>query len=308
MERLEGIVTESTGSRYKLRDADGNIVNASLRGKLRLKGTRTTNPVAVGDTVHYEVTPEGEAVITGIEPRRNYIIRRASNLSKESHIIAANIDRALLVATLFAPVTRCEFIDRFLVTCEAYGVPAAIVLNKTDIAREMPEAMEEFAGIYRSAGYRIYEISAVTGEGIEELRRDMAGKTTLLSGNSGVGKSTLIKALEPEIDIRIGEISEYHLKGTHTTTFARMYPMTGGGNIIDTPGIKGFGLIEIADKEVFRYFPEFMRRSPQCQYYNCTHTHEPGCAVVEAVEKGEIPISRYESYLKILDEDGKYRV
>lgn len=305
--QLSGTVIESTGSRYKVRDAEGNVFDAVLRGKLRLRGSRTTNPVAVGDIVHYETTAEGETVITDIEPRRNYIIRRASNLSKESHVIAANIDHAFLVVSLFAPVTRPEFIDRFLVTCEAYGVPVAIILNKTDIAGETPEALDEFLWTYRTAGYDVYQVSATENKGVEELKELMLGRTTLLSGNSGVGKSTLIKAIEPQLDVRIGEISKYHQKGMHTTTFAHMYPLSAGGYIIDTPGIKGFGLIDIADKEVSRYFPEFMSRSPQCQYYNCTHVHEPGCAVVEALENGEIALSRYESYLKILDEDGKYR-
>ncbi len=284
------------------------MLDARLRGKLRLRGVRSTNPVAVGDIVHYETPPGGETVITDIEPRRNYIIRRASNLSKESHIIAANLDHAFLVASLFAPPTRYEFIDRFLVTCEAYNVPVSIILNKADLAREVPEALEEFLWIYGTAGYGVMTTSAVTGEGIEELKDLLKDKTTLLSGNSGVGKSTLIKAVEPEVEIRIGNISAYHGKGMHTTTFARMYPLSGGGAIVDTPGIKGFGLIDIAGTEVFRYFPEFMRYSPRCQYYNCTHVHEPGCAVVNALEEGLIAPSRYESYLKILDEDGKYRV
>jgi len=306
-EKLTATVTESTGSRYKILGPGESLLEATLRGKLRLRGVRSTNPVAVGDRVHYETTAENGTVITGIEPRRNYIIRRASNLSKESHIIAANIDQAFLVASLFAPPTRYEFIDRFLVTCEAYGIPVSIVLNKSDLAKEVPEALEEFLWIYETAGYGVLLTSATAGEGIGELKELLKGRTTLLSGNSGVGKSTLIKTVEPGIEIRIGDISAYHGKGMHTTTFARMYPLSEGGAIIDTPGIKGFGLIDIADTEVFRYFPEFMRYSPGCQYYNCTHVHEPGCAVVHALEEGLIAPSRYESYLKILDEDGKYR-
>ena len=205
-----------------------------------------------------------------MEPRRNYLIRRASNLSKESHVIASNLDRALLVATLFSPVTNTEFIDRFLVTCEAYAIPAAIVLNKLDLAAERPDELDEFIAIYETAGYAVYPVSATEGTGLETLRELTAGKTTLLTGNSGAGKSTLIKALVPDADVRINRISEYHHKGMHTTTFARMYPLAGGGNIIDTPGIKGFGLVDIEPGEVFRYFPEFMRHSPDCQYYNCT--------------------------------------
>lgn len=305
--KLSGIITESTGSHYKILDGEGRLIDSRIRGRLRLRDSRTTNPVAVGDRVFYEFTPEGDAVITTIEPRRNYIIRRASNLSKESHIIAANLDQAFIVVSLFAPVTRMEFIDRFLVTCEAYDVPASIILNKVDLLRDVPEAAQEFRAIYESAGYAVLEVSATMGTGMEGFGNMLAGRTTLLAGNSGVGKSTLIKAVEPGIDIRIGKISDYHLKGMHTTTFARMYGLSGGGYIIDTPGIKGFGLIDIADAEVFRYFPEFMRYSPDCQYYNCTHTHEPGCAVLEAVYDGRISTSRYESYLKILEEDGKYR-
>lgn len=302
-----GTVTESTGSHYVILTEEGLEVEMRLRGKLRLRESRTTNPVAVGDRVRYELAPDGSAVITAIEPRRNYLIRRASNLSKESHIIASNLDQAFIVATLFSPVTNTEFIDRFLVTCEAYGIPAAIILNKSDLAAAKPDELEEFLAIYQSTGYSVYQTSAVNGEGIDDLKRLTAGKTTLLTGNSGVGKSTIIKALVPDADIRINKISDYHHKGMHTTTFARMYMLEGGGSIIDTPGIKGFGLMDIDSAEVFRYFPEFMSRSPRCQYYNCTHTHEPGCAVIEAVEKGEIAPQRYVSYLKLLDEDGKYR-
>ncbi len=300
-------VIESTGSRYKLQDESGALLDSRLRGRMRLSDSRATNPVAVGDIVTCETTAEGETVVTGVEPRRNYIIRRASNLSRESHIIAANIDQAFIVATLFSPRTSTEFIDRFLVTCEAYHIPASIILNKTDLAEREPEMLAEFLEIYRLADYPVVEVSAGRGDGMERLKLLMKDRTTLLSGNSGVGKSTLIKAVEPEADVRIGKISDYHHKGTHTTTFARMYPLSEGGYIIDTPGIKGFGLIDIADREVARYFPDFMRYAPGCQYYNCTHTHEPGCAVTEALRRGELSPCRYESYLKILDEDGKYR-
>lgn len=305
---LKGIITESTGSRYKLLDAQGNSLDARLRGKIRLEGRRTTNPIAVGDVVEYEVMGDDEIAITAIEQRRNYIIRRASNLSKESHVIASNIDRAFIVVTLFSPKTNPEFIDRFLVTCEAYNVPVSIILNKIDLARTEQELLEEFLQVYAQAGYDVLQVSATSGEGVETLREMMNGRTTLLAGNSGVGKSTLIKSLIPDADVRIGDISDYHHKGKHTTTFARMYQLPKGGAIIDTPGIKGFGLIDIEDTEVFRYFPDFMRYSPDCQYYNCSHTHEPGCAVVEALRNGDLSISRYESYVKILDEDGKHRV
>lgn len=302
------IVMRSAGSSYTLRDtATGALSEGRLRGKLRLRGVRSTNPVAVGDEVDYEVIEAGESVITAIHPRRNYIIRRSPNLSRESHIIAANLDQAVLVATLFMPETNTEFIDRFLVTCEAYGVPATIVLNKIDLAGRFPEVVEEFKDIYASAGYRVIGVSATEGTGMDELRLLLKDRTTLLSGNSGVGKSTLILALDPTADVRTGEISDYHHKGKHTTTFARMYPLAGGGDIIDTPGIKGFGLLDIEPAELYRFFPEMLRVGEQCQFYNCTHTHEPGCAVREAVEGGAISESRYVSYLKILEDDEKYR-
>ncbi|MBR5862937.1 MAG: ribosome small subunit-dependent GTPase A [Alistipes sp.] len=301
-----GLVLKSTGSWYEVL-SEGERLQCRIRGKLRLKGVRSTNPVVVGDWVRFEADEQGGYVISAIEPRRNYIIRRASNLSKESHIIAANVDQALLVVTLFSPATATEFVDRFLVTCEAYKVPVTILLAKIDLAREHPEAVEEFHAIYESAGYRIVEVSATEGEGIEEVRELLRGKTTLLSGNSGVGKSTLVAAVEQGLDIKTGEISQSHHKGKHTTTFSTMYPLAEGGYIIDTPGIKGFGLIDIEDAELAHYFPEMMRFLPDCRFYNCSHTHEPGCAVVEAVKQGEIAYPRYESYLKIMDEDDKYR-
>ncbi|MBR6560006.1 MAG: ribosome small subunit-dependent GTPase A [Alistipes sp.] len=305
-ESLLGLVLKSTGSWYEVL-ADGVRYQCRIRGKLRLKGVRSTNPVVVGDWVKFEADEQGGYVISAIEPRHNYIIRRASNLSKESHIIAANIDQALLVVTLFSPETALEFVDRFLVTCEAYKVPVTILLAKIDLARQHPEAVEEFYSIYEKAGYKIVEVSATEGEGIETVRELLRGKTTLLSGNSGVGKSTLVAAVEQGLDIRTGEISQSHHKGKHTTTFSTMYPLAEGGYIIDTPGIKGFGLIDIDDAELAHYFPEMMRYLPDCRFYNCSHTHEPGCAVVEAVKSGEIAYPRYESYLKIMDEDDKYR-
>lgn len=297
----------STGSVYTLRDAaSGEIFDARIRGRLRLAGSRATNPVAVGDTVDYEADGT-TTVITAIHPRRNYIIRRASNLSKESQVIAANIDRAVLVATLFNPTVRPEFIDRFLVTCEAYGIPATIVLNKSDLLGEFTDAVAQFKHVYALAGYDVLEVSALTGAGIDRLRELLHGRTTLLAGNSGVGKSMLICALDPAADARVARISDAHLKGRHTTTFARMYALPGGGDIIDTPGVKGFGLIDIDPAELCRFFPEMMRHAPQCQYYNCTHTHEPECAVRSAVAGGGIAESRYVSYLKTLEEDEKYR-
>ena len=295
----------ATGSWYEVLH-EGEILRCRMRGKLRLRGVRSTNPVVVGDTVHCEAGEDGEWVIVDIAPRHNYIIRRASNLSKESHIIAANIDRAMLVVTLVEPVTAVEFIDRFLVTCEAYKVPVTILLAKVDLLRETPEMIEQFHSVYEGAGYEVIDISATQGIGVERVKEMLAGKTTLLSGNSGVGKSTLIGAIDPSIDIRTGEISDSFHKGKHTTTFSTMYRVADGF-IIDTPGVKGFGLIDIDDKELWHYFPEMISRAGECKFFNCTHTHEPHCAVIEAVKREEIAFSRYESYLKILDEDDKYR-
>ena len=305
MQKIEGLVMRATGSWYEVLH-EGEILRCRMRGKLRLRGVRSTNPVVVGDTVHCESGEEGEWVIVDIAPRHNYIIRRASNLSKESHIIAANIDRAMLVVTLVEPVTALEFIDRFLVTCEAYKVPVTILLAKIDLLRNNPDAVAEFHRIYEGAGYEVIDISATEGIGVERVKEMLSGKTTLLSGNSGVGKSTLIGAIDPTIDIRTGEISDSFHKGKHTTTFSTMY-RTADGFIIDTPGVKGFGLIDIDDKELWHYFPEMISRAGECKFFNCTHTHEPHCAVIEAVKREEIAFSRYESYLKILDEDDKYR-
>lgn len=305
-EALCGVVLRATGSLYEVLLGE-RTVSCRIRGRLRLKGVRSTNPVVVGDIVRCERDETGETVIADVEPRRNYIIRRASNLSKESHIIAANLDQALLVATLFSPETAPEFIDRFLVTCEAYKVPVTILLAKADLARTVPEAMAAFHDTYERAGYRVIDVSATEGEGVDTVRDLLRGRTTLLSGNSGVGKSTLVAAVERTAEVRTAEISRSHHKGRHTTTFSTMYPLSEGGYIIDTPGIKGFGLIDIDDAELAHYFPEMMRWLPECRYYNCSHTHEPDCAVIEAVERGDIALSRYESYLKILDEDDKYR-
>ena len=305
MQRIEGLVMRATGSWYEVLH-EGEVLRCRMRGKLRLRGVRSTNPVVVGDTVHCEAGEDGEWVIVDIAPRHNYIIRRASNLSKESHIIASNIDRAMLVVTLIEPITAVEFIDRFLVTCEAYKVPVTILLAKIDLLRESPEMVEQFHHVYEGAGYEVIDISATEGIGVERVKERLAGKTTLLSGNSGVGKSTLIGAIDPTIDIRTGEISDSFHKGKHTTTFSTMYRVADGF-IIDTPGVKGFGLIDIDDKELWHYFPEMISRAGECKFFNCTHTHEPHCAVIEAVKREEIAFSRYESYLKILDEDDKYR-
>ena len=302
--KFTATVVRATGSWYDVLH-DGETVRCRIRGRLRLKGVRSTNPVVVGDEVACEADEGGDYVIADILPRRNYVIRRASNLSKESHIIAANVDQALLMASLRSPETPTEFVDRFLVTCEAYKVPVTILLSKLDL--QDAEAVAEFRAVYEGAGYRVLEVSVREGRGVEEVRELLAGRTTLVSGNSGVGKSTLIQAIDPSLDIRTGEISESHHTGRHTTTFSTMYPLAGGGAVIDTPGIKGFGLIDIDEAELWHYFPEMMRVAPACRFYNCTHTHEPGCAVTEAVKAGEIAWPRYESYLKIRDEDEKYR-
>ncbi len=299
-----GAVVRATGSWYEVLH-DGETVRCRIRGRLRLKGVRSTNPVVVGDEVACEADENGDYVIADILPRRNYVIRRASNLSKESHIIAANIDRALLMVTLRQPETPPEFVDRFLVTCEAYKIPVVILLSKADLQQE--EALAAFRAVYEGAGYEVLEVAATEGVGVDRVRELLAGRRTLLSGNSGVGKSTLIRAIDPRLDIRTGEISESHHKGRHTTTFSTMYPLSEGGAVIDTPGIKGFGLIDIDAAELWHYFPEMMRVAPDCRFYNCTHTHEPGCAVIEAVRNGSIAYGRYESYLKILDDDDKYR-
>ena len=285
--RFAGTVVRATGSWYDVVAEDGTAMRCRIRGRLRLKGVRSTNPVVVGDVVECEAgDADGEGVIVEIRPRRNYVIRRASNLSKESHIIAANIDRALLMVSLRAPETPTEFVDRFLVTCEAYKVPVTILLSKIDL--QDPEAVGAFRAVYEGAGYEVLETSVVENRGVEEVRTLLTGHTTLVSGNSGVGKSTLIQAIDPTLDIRTGEISESHHKGRHTTTFSTMYPLQEGGAVIDTPGIKGFGLIDIDDAELWHYFPEMMRTAPGCRFYNCTHTHEPGCAVKQAVEEGKI--------------------
>ena len=305
---IEGLVIQATGSWYEVLNGAERI-KCRIRGKLRLKGVRSTNPVVVGDIVRCECDQNGEWVIYDIVPRRNYIIRRASNLSKESHIIAANIDRAMIVVTLVEPVTALEFVDRFLVTCEAYKVPVTILLAKIDLLRDNPDSVAEFHRIYEGAGYEVIDISATEGIGVERVKEMLSGKTTLLSGNSGVGKSTLIGAIDPTIDIRTGEISDSFHKGKHTTTFSTMYPIGNNGYIIDTPGIKGFGTFDMEREEVSHYFREIFMVSAECRFGNCTHTHEPGCAVLQAVAEGGIAESRFTSYLSMLEDkdEDKYR-
>ena len=309
----QGLVIRNTGSSYQVLLDDGKSVNCRIKGKFRLKGIRTTNPVAVGDRVTVDASAADAAYITAIEPRRNYIIRRASNLSKEAHIIAANIDQAVLVASLCHPATSTTFIDRFLATAEAYGVPAVIVINKTDLLDDNDdrELLDAISYLYRSIGYTVVALSAATGEGVDKLRTLLDGKISLLSGNSGVGKSTLINDLIPGLWLRTGEISTTHDTGMHTTTFSEMFALPGehGGYIIDTPGVKGFGTIDFDQHEVAHYFPEIFSTGAGCRYSNCTHTHEPGCAVREALEECRIAQSRYASYLSILEDadPDKYR-
>lgn len=296
---------KSTGSWYTvLPEGSTEGVSARLRGSLRLVADDSTAPVVVGDTVNCEQTNEGEWVIDAVEQRRNCLVRRATNLSRQKHIIAVNVDQLYVVATLQKPSTPLEFIDRVLAGAEAYGVAAKIVVNKVDIARPN----DYFKEIYHKAGYQIIETSTITGEGIEELREDLAGKMVLFTGNSGVGKSSLVNAIDPTLKARTGEISAYHSKGKHTTTFSEIFPFGRGGYLIDTPGIKGFGLVDVDKDEIYHYFCEIMRHSSGCAYYNCTHTHEPGCAVQKAVEQGSIAPERYESYIKMIgDDQPKYR-
>lgn len=306
------LVVKNTGSWYVVMDADGRLINCKIKGNFRLKGIRTTNPVAVGDHVEIAENSDGTAYITAIEPRRNYIIRRASNLSKESHILASNIDQAALVATLAHPVTSTTFIDRFLATAEAYRVRAILIVNKIDLldTSDDAELLDAVSYLYRSIGYEVITLSAKTGEGIERLREMLSGKVTLLSGNSGVGKSTIINDLIPGLEQRTGVISEAHDTGVHTTTFSEMFELPGGdGYVIDTPGIRGFGTIEMDEHEVSHFFPEIFEEGQGCRFGNCTHTHEPSCAVRDAVEEGRIAQSRYASYLSILDDiaPDKYR-
>ena len=310
---MKGLVVKNTGSWYTVRTDDGQLLDCKIKGNFRLKGIRTTNPVAVGDRVEVSLPPtpsdRGGAWITEIEDRRNYIIRKSINLSKQSHIIAANVDQAFLIVTVANPQTSTTFIDRFLASAEAYRVPVVLIFNKTDLLDEDSLRYQQaVVNLYETIGYECRQVSAETGEGIDDLRPMLEGKITLLSGNSGVGKSTLINRLVPGANLRTAELSDAYNMGMHTTTFSEMIPLTSG-YLIDTPGIKGFGTFDMEPEEITGYFKDIFHFSKDCRFSNCTHTHEPGCAVLKAVEEHYIAESRYQSYLSMLDdkEEGKYR-
>lgn len=307
---MKGFVIKNTGSWYSVKTDDGKVVECKIKGNFRLKGIRSTNPIAVGDYVEIALNQEGTAFITHIDERRNYIIRKSQNLSKQSHIIAANVDQAFLIVTVNYPQTSTTFIDRFLASAEAYSVPVVLVFNKRDILSDDERHYQQsMVHLYETIGYECREISAATGEGVEGLHKLLKGKITLLSGNSGVGKSTLINQILPEANLRTAEISDAHNTGMHTTTFSEMLELPEGGYIIDTPGIKGFGTFDMEPEELTSYFREIFHFSKDCKFSNCTHTHEPGCAVLKALEDHYIAQSRYQSYLGMLEDkdENKYR-
>lgn len=307
---MRGLVIKNTGSWYLVKTDEGNCVECKVKGNFRLKGIRSTSPVAVGDYVDIICNAEGTALISEIEERKNYIIRKASNLSKQSHILAANLDQCMLIVTLNYPETSTIFIDRFLASAEAYRIPVKIIFNKIDLYDENElHYLDGLINLYTTIGYSCFKVSATTGEGIQQIKDELKGRVTLFSGHSGVGKSTLINVLLPDVDAKTGKISDYHKKGMHTTTFSEMFSVEGDGYIIDTPGIKGFGTFDMEEEEVGHYFPEIFKFSADCRYGNCTHRHEPDCAVRKAVEEHFISESRYTSYLNMLEdkEEGKYR-
>lgn len=307
---MHGLVIRNTGSWYQVKTDDGQLIDCKIKGNFRLKGIRSTNPIAVGDRVDIVLNNEGTAFITSIDDRKNYIVRRSSNLSKQSHIIAANLDQCFLVVTVNYPETSTIFIDRFLATAEAYRVPVSLIFNKVDRYDEDElRYLDGLVNLYEYIGYPCHKVSALDGQGVDEIRTLLDHKVTLFSGNSGVGKSTLINAIHPDFQAKTGEISEYHNKGMHTTTFSEMFEVGDGGYLIDTPGIKGFGTFDMEQEEVGHYFKEIFQFSAGCKYNNCTHVHEPGCAVRKAVEEHLISESRYLSYLNILEDknEGKYR-
>ena len=307
---MEGLVIKNTGSWYQVKTDDKRVIDCKIKGNFRLKGIKSTNPVTVGDRVVIDINKEGTAFITEIKERKNYIIRKSSNLSKQSHILASNLDQALLIITVNYPETSTVFVDRFLASAEAYRIPVKIIINKIDLYDEADISYTDaLINLYETIGYECLKVSAKTGEGIEDLKKLLSGKISLLSGNSGVGKSTLINAILPGINIKTANISDAHNTGMHTTTFSEMFELPGGGYIIDTPGVKGFGTFDFKKEEVSHFFPEIFKIAQNCKFNNCTHRHEPGCAVLEALENNFISESRYNSYLSILDDadEGKYR-
>lgn len=299
---LEGVVLKSTGKSYRVLTEDGSILDAGLKGKMRTMGMRTTNPVAVGDKVRYHLDDDKNGIIVELVPRKNHIIRKSINLSKESHIVAANVDQALLIVTPDKPPTSFGFIDRFLVAAESYHIPSIIVINKIDL-EGTEERIADLMMCYEMIGYPVLLVSALEDKNTDKLKELLKGKVTALAGHSGVGKSSLINRVEPGLTLRTSEISDYHQKGKHTTTFAEMFELSFDGYIIDTPGIKGYGIIGLDKNELALYFPEMAEKLPECKFYNCAHINEPKCAVKDAVEAGDIPESRYKSYLNIYSED-----
>lgn len=306
---MQGIVTKSTGSWYTVRTSDGNYTECRIRGKFRMEGIKNTNPVSVGDVVTFDLEPQKQTgVISHIAPRKNYIIRRSVNLSKQTHIIAANIDQAFLLVTIANPVTLTAFIDRFLATAEAYSIPAILLFNKVDLYDENQLAVKnELKMVYEMVGYNCIDVSAVTLENILMVKELMRNKVSLFSGHSGVGKSTLINLIEPNLNLKTAKVTAQHGLGQHTTTFAEMFELSFGGFIIDTPGIKGFGVVDFEKEEVGDYFPEIFQFKQHCKFNNCLHLEEPGCAVIDAVENDEIAFSRYRSYVQMLENDDNYR-
>jgi ribosome biogenesis GTPase len=306
----KGLVIKSTGSWYTVKNGP-NIIKCKIKGKFRIKGITTTNPVAVGDIVNYKIISKNNVgIITNIQERKNYIIRRASKLSREAHLLASNLDQAFLMFTLIFPETQLEFVDRFLVTSEAYHIPTILIINKVDLY-DTPtlKKLQSIKEIYLTAGYQCYETSVTKRINIDIIKSLMKNKISVIAGNSGVGKSALINEINKNLNLKVEEISSYHKKGKHTTTFSEMFALEDGGYVIDTPGIKGFGLIDFEENEISLFFPEIFKTSKECQYYNCSHTHEPKCAVKKAVEDGIISMSRYKSYVNILNKDeNKYRI
>lgn len=305
----KGLVIKSTGSWYYVKDADDSIVPCKIKGTYRIKGIRATNPVAVGDHVQFELTDSGNGIISHIDERKNYIIRRAANLSKEYQLIAANIDQAVLMVSLVNPKTHLAFIDRFLVSAEAFRIPVVLVFNKTDVYSEGETSeMEQLAAIYDKIGYAVLSISIKEGTNMDRAEQLFANKVSVVTGNSGVGKTTLLNHLDPSLDLKTREVSRYHKSGQHTTTFAEMFFLPGNARIIDTPGIKGFGMVDIRREELFHFFPEIFTVSQDCKFHNCMHENEPECAVIKAVNDNRISVSRYINYLNLLDDMGdKYR-